>query len=174
MVRQPFKGMPPEDRSGGSTKVYGVSKLEAYFASEFLDKAGLRYVYEYEAKDIGRFYDFAVVECDGAEYVTEDRHGITSIKEGLGVRVALFIEIDGGYWHSDPRVVGRHRPSRMQVRNKEVDRIKDQWCARKGYPLLRIWEYDIYNNPKEVRERIASYVAEARRRPNLQPSRKPC
>lgn len=39
---------------------YGTSKLEEDFAKEFLDKLGVEYVYQFEAKDIGRFYDFRI------------------------------------------------------------------------------------------------------------------
>lgn len=37
---------------------YGTSKLEEDFAKEFLDKLKVPYQYQFEAKDIGRFYDF--------------------------------------------------------------------------------------------------------------------
>ena len=37
---------------------FGTSKLEEDFAKDFLDKLKVRYVYQFEAKDIGRFYDF--------------------------------------------------------------------------------------------------------------------
>lgn len=53
---------------------FGTSKLEKYFAEEFLDKLGVEYIWQYEAKDIGRFYDFFIV------------------------RANLIIEVDGGYW----------------------------------------------------------------------------
>ena len=39
---------------------YGTSKLERDFAKEFLDKNNIVYIYQYEAKEIGRFFDFAV------------------------------------------------------------------------------------------------------------------
>ena len=37
---------------------YGTSKLEEDFAKEFLEKLKVPYQYQFEAKDIGRFYDF--------------------------------------------------------------------------------------------------------------------
>lgn len=39
---------------------YGTSKLEEDFAHDFLDKLGVDYEYQFEAKDIGRFYDFRI------------------------------------------------------------------------------------------------------------------
>ena len=53
---------------------YGTSKLEERFASEFLDRLGIKYTYQFEAKDIGRFFDFYLPEHN------------------------LIIEIDGSYW----------------------------------------------------------------------------
>ena len=41
---------------------YGTSKLEEDFARDFLDKLGVQYVYQFEAKDIGRFFDFYLPE----------------------------------------------------------------------------------------------------------------
>lgn len=53
---------------------FGTSKLEEDFARDFLDKLGVEYVWQFEAKDIGRFFDFFIVSAN------------------------LIIEIDGGYW----------------------------------------------------------------------------
>lgn len=39
---------------------YGTSKLEDKFAKEILEKMGVEYERQFEAKDIGRFYDFKV------------------------------------------------------------------------------------------------------------------
>lgn len=54
--------------------LYGTSKLEEDFARDFLDKLGLDYIYQFEAKEIGRYYDF---------YISSHN---------------ILIEIDGGYW----------------------------------------------------------------------------
>lgn len=54
--------------------LFGTSKLEEDFARDFLDKIGLEYIYQFEAKDIKRWYDFYL-----------PKHN-------------LLIEIDGGYW----------------------------------------------------------------------------
>lgn len=144
---------------------YGTSKLETYFAHEFLDKLGLRYIYEYEAKDIGRFYDFAIVEYDGIEFLTEEKNGVTSIaQKGQNVPVSYFIEIDGSFFHGDPRVLKEGKLNKMQKYNQFIDSIKDMWCASHGYPLLRIWEYDIRHNPKMVMEQVLKYVTDSKKK----------
>lgn len=105
---------------------FTVSKLEDDFARDFLDKLGIEYVRQFEAKDIGRFYDF---------FLPKHR---------------ILLEIDGGYYHSDPRVVDENNLSPMQKRNKRVDELKDKWALTHGIPIMRIWEKDIRENPQEV------------------------
>ena len=106
---------------------YGTSKLEEKFAKEFLDVLGLNYQYQFEAKDIKRFFDFLV--------------------EGI-----VLIEIDGDYYHSYGKLYEDMNP--MQKLNFRVDMIKDSWAAENGYILCRIWEHDIRNNPDIVMKKI--------------------
>ena len=62
------------ERSKKPHPKYGTSKLEEDFAHNFLDKLGVKYIYQFEAKDIGRFFDF---------YLQDEN---------------LIIEVDGDYW----------------------------------------------------------------------------
>lgn len=103
---------------------YGTSKLEEDFARNFLDKLGLEYEYQFEARDIGRFYDF---KCGN-----------------------VLIEIDGDYFHANPLLFEENKLNTMQKRNKRVDEYKDRWALSHGYPIMRIWEHDIRNNPEKV------------------------
>ena len=106
---------------------YGTSKLEDRFAKEFLDRLGYTYVRQYEAKDIGRFYDFAVKQSNGA---------------------IILIEVDGTFYHGYGLVHEEKSP--MQKHNEWVDKVKDQWAAEHGIPLIRIWEHDINDKTSEV------------------------
>lgn len=105
---------------------FGTSKLEQDFAVNFLDKLNLKYTWQFEAKDIGRFFD----------YYLDEHH--------------LLIEIDGSYFHSDPRLYEDKDLNRMQKRNKRVDEVKNKWALMHGIPLMRIWEKDIRENPELV------------------------
>lgn len=109
---------------------YGTSKLEEDFAKEFLDKLGVEYTYQFEAKDIKRWYDFYL-----------PKHN-------------LLIEIDGSYFHSDPRLVKENEMNPMQKRNKRVDEYKDKWALMHGIPIIRFWEKDIRENPKKVMDEL--------------------
>lgn len=104
---------------------YGTSKLEEYFASEFLDKLGVEYEYQFEAKDIGRFYDFRII--DGP-----------------------IIEINGSYWHGDPRLYESEKLNKIQKKNISVDKIKEKWALIHGIPIYYIWEKDIRENSSKV------------------------
>ena len=118
---------------------YGTSKLEEDFARDFLDKLGVKYVYQFEAKDIGRFYDFAILLGDG-----------NSSESGKMV----LLEIDGDYYHSHPDLVKEENMNPMQKHNKKVDEYKNKWALMHGIPLIRIWEKDIRENPKMVMEEL--------------------
>ena len=109
---------------------YGTSKLEEDFARDFLDKLGVKYIYQFEAKDIGRFYDFYLPEHN------------------------LIVECDGSWYHSDPRLVKEEDMNPMQKHNKRVDEHKDKWALMHGIPIFRVWEKDISENPKMVMEEL--------------------
>jgi hypothetical protein len=152
---------------------YGTSKLEAYFAHNFLDKLGLKYIYQYEAKDIGRFFDFAITVYDEVPFITENKDGIYCLKqEGQIIPIAVIIEIDGGYYHSDPRVVNEKKLNPMQKHNKFVDFLKNKWCDLHGYPLLRLWEYDIKNNPQKVFDELHKYIGDGKRKKRIADNKK--
>ncbi len=53
----------------------------------------------------------------------------------------LIIEVDGDYWHSLPRIIGR-------------DKAKNAYLAKCGYNLLRLTETEINQNVKIALDRI--------------------
>lgn len=113
---------------------YGTSNLETRFAKNFLDKLGYEYKTQYKAESIGRYYDFYIVPAN------------------------LLIEIDGGYWHSDPRLYEEKELTPTQKRNKRVDKDKDKWAQTHKIPLIRIWEDDINKTPKQVMDMLKSEI----------------
>ena len=109
---------------------YGTSKLEEDFAHEFLDKLKLDYEYQFEAKDIGRFYDFRILP-DGPIF-----------------------EVNGGYWHGDSRLYEEKDLNKTQLRAQKIDEYKQKWALMHGIPIYYFWEKDIRENPSMVLERI--------------------
>lgn len=152
---------------------YGTSKLELDFARDFLDKLGVKYIYQYEAKDIGRFFDFAVTAYTDINFIMEEKDGITCIKqEGQNVPISFCIEVDGGYYHSDPRIVDERKLNPMQKHNKVVDFVKDRWCGLHGLPLLRIWEYDIRHNQKKVFDELYKYLGDGYKKKRIRDNKR--
>jgi G:T-mismatch repair DNA endonuclease (very short patch repair protein) len=55
----------------------------------------------------------------------------------------ILLEIQGGYWHADPRLYAPDRLTPTQRRNVERDREKARWAECHGYHLKVIWEQDL-------------------------------
>ena len=140
---------------------YGTSKLETYFATEFLDKLGIDYIYEYEAKPIKRFYDFAIVRLvPKTPRLLVEENGITSLDQvKCYYRILALCEVNGGYWHGDPRLLTDGKLSRMQQHNQFVDGLKESWCTRNNIPLLIFWEKDIREDPKSVMDTLKAFMS---------------
>lgn len=110
------------------------SGLEAYFRINFLDKLGLNYVQQFEAKDIGRFYDFMLPNQN------------------------ILIEIDGDYFHKNPMMY-ESPINATQRRNVRIDELKNKWALLHSFCLIRIWEYDIRHNPQNVMNSLLKHVS---------------
>lgn len=177
-MRQPIKGKgkikdkknsysnnSSQFRKRNHKQEYGTSKLECDFAHDFLDKLGLKYVYQYEVKDIKRFFDFAVTAVEDYNYKYVIKEGVNSIDQDAQLFIPNFlIEVDGDWFHSNPLLVKENELNPMQKHNKFVDKLKDEWCGMHCIPLLRIWENDIRNNPKKVIDMICEYSLAAKKR----------
>ena len=103
---------------------YGTSKLEERFAHDFLDVLGVDYIYQFEAKSIGRYFDFYIPKSN------------------------VLIEVDGDFYHSYGLVYEQMSP--MQKKNKRVDEAKNHWALVNGIKLIRIWEHDINDHREAV------------------------
>lgn len=152
---------------------YGTSKLEQDFARDFLDKLGLKYVYQFEAKSIKRFFDFAITAEESYPYKYILKEGVNSIDQDAQLFIPNFIiEVDGDYFHSNPLLVSEDKLNPMQKHNKFIDKLKDEWCGMHCIPLLRIWENDIRKNPKKVIDMICEYSSAAKKRKLMMDNRK--
>jgi len=109
---------------------FGTSIAEQNFARDFLDKLGIEYIWQFEAKEIGRFFDF---------YLT---------------RYRILIEYDGQYWHSDDRIYEEKDLNPMQKHNRRVDEQKNQWALLHCIPLIRVKEKDVNEHPEDVMDML--------------------
>jgi len=55
----------------------------------------------------------------------------------------ILLEIQGTYWHADPRLYAPDRLTPTQRRNVERDRQKASYAESQGYHLKVIWEQDL-------------------------------
>ena len=101
-----------------------------------------------------------IVADDESFFFTEKKDGIECIRqEGQYVPIDFCIEVDGSYFHSDPRLLKEgQKLNSTQKHAKFVDEIKNRWCREHHVPLLRIWEYDIRHNPQAVIEEMTKYI----------------
>lgn len=111
---------------------YGTSKLEERFANKFLKKLGVTYEYQFKAESIGRYFDFYIKDAN------------------------LLIEIDGDYYHGYGLL--REEMSPMQKKSNRIDKDKDKWAKFHKIPLIRFWEHEINNTPKEVFEKLKEKI----------------
>jgi DNA mismatch endonuclease (patch repair protein) len=78
----------------------------------------------------------------------------------IGLRVAVFV--DGAFWHGHP---SRHRPGRSGAywddkiaRNMERDRRVDDELRRRGWIVLRIWDFEVRRELGRVVECVEAAV----------------
>lgn len=140
-----------------NTGEFGMSKLEYFFAKEYLDKNNIKYIYQYKAEDIGRYYDFAIVLID-QNYPKMITNGIEHIAYDKTIPIDCLIEIDGDFFHANPDKYDKKKLSKTQKRNINVDKLKNDWVALKGIPLLRFWENDIYKNKPKVINEMKTHI----------------
>lgn len=127
---------------------YGVSKLEEDFAKNFLEKLNIEYVYQFEAKDIGRFFDFYIPKSN------------------------LIIEIDGDFWHGNPEKYKDNELRKHQIRARRIDEYKTKWALMHSIPVLRIWESDIRKNPQKVMKLLKETIKNRNNQIKLNENRK--
>lgn len=130
----------PRDASGKVIREhpkFGTSKLEQDFAKNFLDKLKVEYVWQFEAKDIKRSYDFYLPNSN------------------------ILIEVDGDYWHANPKkydITDKDALTPTQKKDMKVDEMKNKWALLHGIPIYRIWEDDIRNKPNDVMKKLKEII----------------
>lgn len=58
----------------------------------------------------------------------------------------ILIEVNGTYWHADPRIYSKDKLNHIQLNKIEKDKRKKEVAKLYGFTLLYIWEIDINNN----------------------------
>jgi len=70
----------------------------------------------------------------------------------------IVIEVDGDYYHCNPRIYPDGPKYNIQKNHIITDAIKDKELFEKGYIVLRFWEYDIKNNLHSCANKIQQTI----------------
>lgn len=111
-----------------------ISKLEDYF-STLLDSQNIEYYRQFYIREIKSLYDFKVKNKK------------------------ILIEVDGDFWHCNPKTKHKIATTEHQKKNLISDSIKTDWCLNNGYTLLRFWEDDINNNVDWVMDELRKHIS---------------
>lgn len=121
-------------KNGFQTK----SKLEDIFKDILINNFGfienVHFYHQFYIREIKSLYDFKI-----------------SGKK-------LMIEVDGDFWHCNPKSKFSIPEYSVQKKNLIKDEIKNKWCLNNDFILLRFWETDINNNPDTVIETLKKYI----------------
>lgn len=90
-------------------------------------------------------------------YIREKRIG-TFYVDFFIPGLKLCIEVQGDYWHCNPKVFNKPL-NKIHLRAIERDKRKKDLVTSKGFELLEIWEYDINKSPKEVTKLLTDILA---------------
>ena len=123
-----------------SGKFSRVSKIE-YEVAKALSAIGIDAIHQYGLREAatGRY-----VAC--LDFFLPD----------LGIA----IEVNGTYWHADPRFYDRSHLSQSQVRTTERYAVKVDLLRELGIPLVEIWEHDIKQSVENaVTQALGTFAA---------------
>lgn len=71
----------------------------------------------------------------------------------------VYIEVDGDYFHSNPKIYPDGPKTPTQKKNYYRDIKKNEYCTSLGFKLLRFWESDILGDIECVKQRLLTAVA---------------
>jgi very-short-patch-repair endonuclease len=66
----------------------------------------------------------------------------------------ILIEVDGDYWHSNPKIYPNGPKTKTQKINRYRDLKKNKFCEQNKHKLIRFWESDILGEPKWIEQKL--------------------
>lgn len=70
------------------------------------------------------------------------------------VEYNVYLEVDGDYFHSNPKIYPDGPKTNTQKINWYRDLKKNKYCEDKNLTLIRFWECDILNSPEKVKKEL--------------------
>ena len=71
----------------------------------------------------------------------------------------LIIEVNGDYWHCNPKIYDSKNSNKIQIYNLNRDQIKYEYLKSLGFKLCILWETDIKQNINNLDTYLASQIA---------------
>lgn len=68
------------------------------------------------------------------------------------------LEIEGEYWHCDPRVYPNGPKNSIQCKNLEKNKMKQEICKSQNIPLIRVHEHDIKKDKERTKQQILECI----------------
>lgn len=125
---------------------YCISKSEFFRLKEYFNIEN--YVYKhhnfYNTKPEQMFEQLLInknVKYVREKYINNNRWRVDFVIEDL-----YYIEINGDYWHANPRVYLNKTLTKVQENNIKNDSLKKEFILSVGKKLFYVWEMDLYNN----------------------------
>ncbi len=112
----------------------GTSNLEKTFEKQFLKNIKLKRQFRLNTENTLYIYDFYIKELN------------------------LIIEVDGDYWHINPkRFKFEDMPEYIQ-KYKQREKEKQLHAEKHSFNIIRFWEYDIHNNSSVIEEELNKWL----------------
>lgn len=70
----------------------------------------------------------------------------------------ILFEVDGDYYHANPKTTKLENINRMQAKNIRNDKFKDALALGLGFGIERVWEDDLKNDYIKVKERLVKLL----------------
>lgn len=109
--------------------INGISSIEK-FVKNVLDELSIKYVY---CAELGNF------------------------KPDFLLENGKIIEVNGDYWHCNPRIYGNGPEDEIQVKHVLRDYSKKCYYLSNNIDYIEVWEHDINHNPNLIIEQIKAF-----------------
>lgn len=97
---------------------------------------------------------YAILDRMGVSYERQRQIGPFCVDAFVEGRV--IVEFDGEYWHGHPR---HYSPTNAaQVRTMKKDKAAAAYFKKCGFPLVRLWETEVYKSPDDVIRRLSTAI----------------
>ena len=64
------------------------------------------------------------------------------------------IEVQGDFWHANPRIYAKKKLLAVQKKNINNDQVKKEKLESIGYKVIYVWEYDLKNHRNETEKQL--------------------